>query len=274
MENKNEKIRILLIEDEEKDVQAISDYIRSVADMELAGITNDSNEAVLLTKEIRPHIVILDLELSYGYGSGLSYLKNLSELESINRPKIIVTTKIHNEDTLEIVRELGADFVLYKRQKGYKPEVLISTARLLLEHSRIRPNAIPESSEISKSKENKNEIIMKKIFDEFRFIGLSAHLKGSKYLADAIYIVTTADAETSKSFRQLVYPPLVKKYKLSIENMHRNMMNAIDRTWRLGDPEILTKYYTQHISRDMGSPTVSEFVYYYAQKISSEVIGF
>ena len=271
IENNNKVIKVLLIEDEESDIAGITEYIDSVDDLELVGVTNDSNKGVLLTKEKQPHIVILDLELTWGYGSGLLYLKNLMEFRPTVRPTIIVTTKIHDDYTWDAARDLGANFVLYKRQAGYKPEYIITTARMILRTSRLSQAQIPAKAEFPKSKEDRIARMQRWIKDEFHHLGLGAHLKGYYYLVDAICTVALAEDDNPKSFRQLVFPPMVKKYKKSIENIQRNMINAIDRTWRLMEPEVLAKRYTQQINREIGAPTVSEFVYFYADKIKSEV---
>lgn len=271
IENNNKVIKVLLIEDEESDIAGITEYIDSVDDLELVGITNDSNKGVLLTKEKQPHIVILDLELTWGYGSGLLYLKNLMEFRPTVRPTIIVTTKIHDDYTWDAARDLGANFVLYKRQAGYKPEYIITTARMILRTSMLRQVNIPANAESSKSKEDRIGRMQRWIKNEFHALGLGAHLKGYYYLVDAICTVALVKDDNSKSFKQLVFPPMIKKYKKSIESIQRDMNYAIDRTWRIMDPEVLVKRYTQQISREVGAPTISEFVYFYADKIKSEV---
>ena len=49
------------------------------------------------------------------------------------------------------------------------------------------------------------------------------------------------------------------------------MQNAINRTWTTSDLETLTQAYTGKISSSKGSPTVTEFIFYYANKIKNYV---
>ena len=46
------------------------------------------------------------------------------------------------------------------------------------------------------------------------------------------------------------------------------MANAINKAWKTSDPDDLYKYYTARIDLDRGSPTVSEFIFYYANKLT------
>ena len=48
------------------------------------------------------------------------------------------------------------------------------------------------------------------------------------------------------------------------------MQNAIEKAWKTSCIEDLKKYYTARISSSRGVPTMTEFIYYYAEKIKNE----
>ena len=56
-------------------------------------------------------------------------------------------------------------------------------------------------------------------------------------------------------------------YKKSTGSVERAMQTAINKAWRVNDTEDLLKYYTARIDPRRGAPTVTEFVYYYANKV-------
>ena len=47
------------------------------------------------------------------------------------------------------------------------------------------------------------------------------------------------------------------------------MQNAITRAWRSSPIDELLLHYTAKISQERGSPTLTEFIYYYANKIKN-----
>ena len=63
---------------------------------------------------------------------------------------------------------------------------------------------------------------------------------------------------------------IAKKYNKSSMSIERAMANAINKAWESSDIDDLEKYYTARIDILRGSPTIMEFVSYYADKIKSE----
>ena len=61
---------------------------------------------------------------------------------------------------------------------------------------------------------------------------------------------------------------LVNKYKKSSSTISRAMQNAILLAWRISPIEDLSSYYTARINYETGVPTPTEFIYYYADKIT------
>ena len=53
-------------------------------------------------------------------------------------------------------------------------------------------------------------------------------------------------------------------------SVERAMQNAIDRTWKTTDINVLLKHYTAKINPDRGAPTITEFIHYYAQQIKND----
>lgn len=51
----------------------------------------------------------------------------------------------------------------------------------------------------------------------------------------------------------------------------RAMQNSINRAWSTSDIQDLLDNYTAKIKSDKGVPTVTEFIYFYAQKIKNEL---
>ena len=62
---------------------------------------------------------------------------------------------------------------------------------------------------------------------------------------------------------------IAEKHKVSTPSVERAMQNAINKAWKTSDIDTLEKYYTGKISSEKGSPTITEFIYFYANKIKN-----
>ena len=70
-------VSILLVEDDTRTCRELEDCLDGESELELLGITSSSIEAFQMVCDMLPDVIILDLELHEGGGSGLSLLKAL-----------------------------------------------------------------------------------------------------------------------------------------------------------------------------------------------------
>lgn len=257
MENK--PMKLLLIEDDTNECSIYKEIDRLRKDIEFVAITNSNIEAIKYVKKYMPEGIILDLELTKGYGTGFDFLKELQLLKLTNYPKIIVTTNVCSDSVYEYLHENGIDFIFYKKQENYSQEKVINTLLLLRQYknSKLQEIDIKDDKEVE-------DIISKKIDEELDLIGISTHLQGRKYLHDAIQYVIDNEKENNKI---TVVQFLVSKYKKSNSTISRAMQNAILHAWRISAIEDLNTYYTARINYETGVPTPTEFIYYYSNKI-------
>jgi two-component system response regulator (stage 0 sporulation protein A) len=257
-------LNILLVEDDKSECEAISNYIIHIGDINLVRITNNSVEAIECVKEYSIDAIILDLELHIGSGNGIKFLIDLNELGLPKRPYILVTTNNISRLTHEQVRQLGADFIMTKCQKDYSAgnviDFLISIKGLL--QSGTQSIGMPIKKSTTVPAEDMLKKIEKYINREFDLVCISPKLLGRKYLREAIEIVTAGSTDYCVK--------IASKYKKSDESIIRAMQNAINVAWRTADIDDLFNHYTAHIHSTKGTPTVTEFIFYYAEKIKNE----
>ena len=94
-------------------------------------------------------------------------------------------------------------------------------------------------------------------------MGISPKSVGYKYLIDAIAI-------TIQEPVQHICNVVGNKYGKSENSVERAMQNAINRAWKTSDINELLANYTAKIRSEKGAPTLTEFIYYYAQKIGND----
>ena len=253
-------MRAILIEDDELECTKYRELVENTANIDLIAITNSSNEAIKIVSKYEPEAIILDIELTNGEGSGLEFLEQLKSIHTTNHPKIVVITNIYSDTVYNYLHRNSVDFIFYKNQESYSPKNVIDTLLLLDGYGKTSNTKPKEQIKDTKEEDKINKLINK----ELDLIGIATHLKGRKYLYDAIYFVIVNN-ENRESISVIQY--LVNKYKRANSTISRAMQNSILHAWRISSIDDLTELYTARINYETGVPTPTEFIYYYADKI-------
>ena len=260
----NRTLNILIIEDDVAACRELRQYIEKIEDLKLVGITGDSDKGIELVQSMLPDVVILDIELHHGAGNGITFLAKLNALNLSARPYILITTNNSSNVTYESARTLGADFIMSKHKADYSAQYVIEFIRMI-QHAILsrKPSAAPNISE-ENSYEANLPLYTRRVYRELDWIGISPKNIGYRYLADAILLIIRDSSAN-------VYRELAEMYKKSDASVERAMQNAINRAWRHSDIEELLAHYTARIRSEKGVPTTLEFVYYYANKIKTDM---
>lgn len=257
--------RILIIEDDKLACEKFTDIIKYYEEFTIIGCTSSSTTAIELTKEYIPDIVILDLELTNnGEGNGIKYLNTLKIHNFSPKPFILVTTNNSSNIIFNTARQLGVDFFLSKHQADYSEKMVIDFLSNILSTSIITETYHKSSPIGNLSPEQKKNRIKSLAVKELNIIGINPKRKGYNYLADSI-----SEAIINPSV--LYVDTVAYNYRKSKDSITRAMQNAINATWTTSDIDNLVKNYTARISPDRASPTVAEFVRYYACKIRNNM---
>lgn len=259
----DKKLSILLVEDDEDACEEIKRYIGELDDVSLVGITNNSVKALEYAKCFLPEAVILDLELHYGGGNGLMFLKELKQMDLPFHPYILITTNNSSAVTYAYAREVGADFIMAKHQSDYSGKSAVEFLRVIKPTIFSKIESISPEHKTTESPEQKTKRVTRRISLELDYIGISPKHVGYKYLSDAIQLIIEKPTNNLCAI-------IGAKYGKTEASVERAMQNAIDKAWRISDIQDLIKYYTARVSSEKGIPTITEFVYYYAKKIRNE----
>lgn len=258
-------LTVLLIEDDILECHKISEYVDLCSDVSLVGITNNITKASNYLLDYKPDAIILDLELHEGNGNGLIFLNNLNNLCLDYIPFILVTTDNNSKIIYKQARNLGADFIMSKYQEDYCAQNVIEFLRLLKQTIQSNKKKICNFPNLptSESPDTSIKKIEKRISTELDIIGISPKVIGRRYLLDAIQLI-------HKDSSIKVCPIIASKYQKTDASVERAMQNAINQAWRTSNIEDLCKNYTAHVHSGKGVPTYSEFIFYYADKISGQ----
>lgn len=256
-------MKVLIIEDDVNDCNALKRSVEERDDIEIVGITDSDVEALQLVKVKHPEGIILDIELngsSSGSTDSLDFLDKLKELNLKYSPIIIVTTHINSKRTYEVLHRKGVEIILYKDNPKYSPNHVLNNLITL------RNTTSDKTENIQEKMENEEEKILNIIDAELNLIGIAPKMIGREYLRDGILYLVQNDEDKVN-----VTQYLINKHKKSPTTITNGIQNAINYAWRISATEDLEKYYTARINYATGVPTPMEFIYYYVEKIKKEI---
>lgn len=256
-------LTILLVEDEQSVCQRFKDEIDETDEMTLISITNNSYRALELVRDYTPDVVILDLELHYGQGNGLEFLQELKKVPPVILPFLLVTTNNSSPTTYRFARELGVDFIMYKHQEDYSEKKVIDFLKMMRETIQTNLKKQYPLHTDSETPVQRKQRLRRIISTELDHVGISPKSVGYKYLIDAI-LLSIEEPQPNLS------TVISKKYKKTATSVERGMQNAINRAWCTADIDDLLLHYTAKINSSKGVPTLTEFIYFYANKIKNE----
>ena len=254
------ELNILVVEDDEEVCKCFENYVETMERLSIVACTNDSSNAIELVQEYLPDVIILDLELDMGKGNGIDFLNVLKKLELPYKPFIVVTTNNSSKMTKEIVRSMGIDFYFSKYQRDYSEKGILEFLDSMKDNIQKVMKKADKTYDFVDSAKKREKRIRAMIMKELEFVGINPKAVGYKYLVEAIYLVINGEKRSLSN----IVGDMFNKTSGSVD---KAMQHVIDRSWKVNDPDELLEYYTARIDPNRGAPTVTEFIYYYANKI-------
>ena len=141
--NLNEKITVLIADDNPEFAMTLASYLRKENDMDIVGMVKDGEEAYELIKELKPDVVLLDIIMPHL--DGLGVLEKLNENQIDKMPICIILSAVGQDKITQRAINLGAQYYVVKpfeikllikrirEIKNYQPEKqkIISLAKKL-----------------------------------------------------------------------------------------------------------------------------------------------
>ncbi len=256
------KISVLIADDNEKMTDMLKNLIDKEEDMQVIDVTGDGNEALLLIRERKPDVVLLDTILPSL--DGLALMERLSEEEK-KQSSIIVLSAMGQDALAEEAFMLGARYFLLK---PFDTDSLIKKIR------RCDKNRIRENTDGKENLWERNdradvvslEIVVTNIIHE---IGVPAHIKGYQYLRDSI-LLAVHDMDILNSITKQLYPTIALRNHTTSSRVERAIRHAIEVAWSRGKMDIIDSLFGYTVNAGKGKPTNSEFIALIADKIRLE----
>ncbi len=262
----NEKIKILIADDNLDFVSTLITYFKTQEDVEVIATAKDGQEAYNKIIMERPQVALLDVIMPHL--DGLGVLEKLIS-SNVELPICVMLSAVGQDDVTAQAINLGARYYILK---PFKMDVLMKRIRELVNMpapkqtnkqvtKELKTNYIPISNQASKE-----EILEIKVTNIIHEIGVPAHIKGYQYLRDGIMMVVN-NIEVINQITKQLYPDLAKKYKTTPSRVERAIRHAIEVAWNRGQIETVESIFGYTVNSNKGKPTNSEFIAMIADKL-------
>lgn len=247
----NKKLKVIVTDEGTEFTKNCTSALRGYG-YEVTVVPKDGSEVLSFTERIAPDVLVIDSFLSRIDALGvLSGIKK----QNIRKPLTIILSGINNPNLEKEMIHNGADYFL---PKPVDVSLLTERIRQLSGWS----DGIDFSEKANVTDDNLQILVS----DIMHQLGVPAHIKGYRYLREAI-IMTIENNDLMNSVTKVLYPTVAKKFKTTPSRVERAIRHAIEVAWDRGDVDVLSSYFGYTIQNSRGKPTNSEFIAMISDKL-------
>ncbi len=251
----NEKIKVMVVDDNKEFVKLLNMYINSQNDMEALEPLYDGTNALDVISKSKPDVLLLDIVMPEK--DGLTVLEEMEDKAGFQKPLTVVMSAIGQEKITQKAISLGATYYVVK------PFDMVSLINRVRDILREKDDIKNEYLVAYGNKELPVEVRVTKMIHD---VGVPAHIKGYQYIREAI-ILSINDEEMINNVTKLLYPTLAKKFSTTPSRVERAIRHAIEVAWNRGQIEMHEKIFGYTVNSNKGKPTNSEFIAMVADRI-------
>ncbi len=248
-----EKIRVLMIDDNESLVDMVKEYFCNHNKIEVVLSCKDGEEGLntIINKGDEYDVILLDLVMPKK--DGLYVLEELNK-RGIEK-NIIVETSYNEPKVIRKVSEYGVGYYILK------PFDLTDLESKILEIF----NSL--SSKSINLYHSNLQISITKMLHE---LGMPSHIKGYQYIREGISMIYN-DPSLIGGITKELYPELASKFDTTVSRVERAIRHAIEVSWNRGNWDYMEEIFGHSVDIDKAKPTNSEFIVTVADKLRLEI---
>ncbi len=233
----NKIINTVIIDDDSKELDYISNYFSSSKIVNVVSVFNDGRKALdsIISNSNNIDLIIMDLLLPSVDGVTI-----IEELLSKNVNKNIIITSLYKDE--RIIKDLTKYNIIGYFVKPFNIEAL--------------EKKILSLNDKKFSLDNYNVDL--RVSEILHNLGIPSHIRGYKYIRDGIAMMY--NNETISLITKEIYPQIAYKYETTPSRVERAIRHAIEVSWVRGDIGLMEELFGFSISCDKSKPTNSEFL--------------
>ena len=248
-----EKIRVLMIDDNQSLVDMVKEYFDSHSKIEVVLSCKDGEEGLdtIINKGSEYDVILLDLVMPKK--DGIYVLEELNK-RGIEK-NIIVETSYNEPKTIRKVSEYGVNYYVLKPFDLADLENRISEIFNEMDSKSI--NLYHSNLQIS----------ITKMLHE---LGMPSHIKGYQYIREGISMIYN-DPSLIGGITKELYPELASRFDTTVSRVERAIRHAIEVSWNRGNWDYMEEIFGHSVDIDKAKPTNSEFIVTVADKLRLEI---
>ncbi len=244
-----ENIRILMIDDNVKLIDAVKEYFKNNKEVNVVLEAYDGLEGFNLIKEKSDEFDIILLDLIMPKKDGIYVLEEMKK-NNINK-KVIVETSYNASEVIREVAEYEVNYFILK------PFELDDLEKKIYD-------VFKKKNEKSIDFYNSNlQVSISKLLHD---LGIPSHIKGYQFLRDAVKMLFD-DPNIVGGITKELYPELANKYNTTVSRVERSIRHAVEVSWNRGDLKLMENIFGHSVDIDRAKPTNSEFIATIADKL-------
>ena len=246
------KIKVLLIDDNQNLVDMVKQYFSIHAVIEVSDVAFNGKDGLSLMEKNKYDLVLLDLIMP-----GMDGVKVLEECskKSIDA-KILILTSYNSPEIIRKVSGLGIKYFMLK------PFELSDLEEKILEYSN---NEVYNKKTIDLYYSDLQLSITKLLHE----LGVPSHIKGYLFIREGITLIYN-DPSLSSAITKELYPVIAKKYDTTASRVERAIRHAIEVSWNRANWELMEEIFGYSVDIDKAKATNSEFIVTLADKLRLE----
>lgn len=270
------KIKVLLADDSLDFASLMQQNLEFNPNIEVVGIANDGFEAVEMTKQLKPDVLVLDIVMPKLDGVGA--VEKLHE-ENISVNIIMLSAMLSStkqERLTSLLVSLGVDYLmakpfdinsLVKRIIHLAGDDTTMDSAFEQKQSFVQQNTnVSSSNNVVQQNTNNNAMLAShddnfesKITNIMQIVGIPAKLKGYQYIREAILLSIEQDDPSSKITKD-IYPEIAKKFNSTSSRVERAIRHALEISWNTNGPSISNLLFGNSYMLGEKRPTNAEFI--------------
>lgn len=257
------KLKILIVEDEQAIVDAISEAITSFKEFQIIGVTDSESIAFEICKSEMPDIIIADVDLKEGCGISLMKLIKSDRFFENQTPFLFAMTS-YSSPTVSQQLKLYADNIFYKNIPFSAQNLLTILSFKMLDILQLRKQV----EKIPLGHENQVKTIIQDTLNKYQFKPRTNHQR--TYLSSMIYlIITTPEGEREPNLKTL-RTHVANTFKLKNEKSLNIMLDRyIKDIYDLTPPEVLVEIGDPFSAKH--KPSVFHFIDHIATVVKNKI---
>jgi two-component system, response regulator, stage 0 sporulation protein A len=243
--------KVLLADDNRSFLDLLASRINAEEEFEVVCTAIDGEEALGGILEYKPDVIVLDIIMPRL--DGIAVQEKLHELNQ--KPKVVIFSALGMDYITRQALALGADAYF---MKPFNLDVFIKRLRALMGETR-------EQQQV-RNKKLSDEELDKCITELLHKLAVAPHLKGYRYLKQAIVCVVN-DKGMLDSITYKIYPFVAEQFQTKPTRVERAIRSAIENAWDRCRVETMEEVFGYSLNENKGKPSNSEFIAMVADKV-------